>query len=167
MRAWLPSAVIILAGGCFPRTTEVLCGSLENGGAEAGDLSGWEGEAEAVQASDGHEPVEGSWFFLLGETGWLEQRCAPVPDALLCGLGGWMIGEGLARLGFGDADGAVLAEAEAMSVGSQAWEAFSLGLDIPEGAWELAVELEGTSEAGFDDLHIRCDVVSGASPSLH
>lgn len=173
---------------CFPTTrteTGYRCWSLINGDAEAAVLMGWEAvppePAAAVTEQDQSDgtvtPQQGSWFFSMArapaEQVTLTHACSPAPVAKACTLSGWYQTEGLgefpdearALVVYRDGDGTLLSEtaSEPHSTASGAWQHFELRAEIPQGATEILVTLEGTRNHGdfinvfWDDLVLSCD----------
>jgi hypothetical protein len=194
MRHGIPLVALALTA-CFPTTrqeTGLNCWSLTNGDAETAGPSTWKTDPPEAGAavteqdqSDGIvTPQEGSWFFSMAlaaaERVTMTHACSPAPTAKACTVSGWYQTEGLGEnpdeakvlVVYRDDAGAILTEtaSEPHSTASGAWQHFELRAEIPEGAGEIDVVLEGTLGHGdmvnvfWDDLELSCsDGVTGAS----
>jgi len=193
----LPALVIALAlaGSCFPTTrqeTGLVCWSLVNGDAESQALEGWTAQPpDAVAAVSSQDqtsgvvtPQHGEGFFSFArqpaQQVSLTHSCSPAPVAKACTLSGWVRTEHLGTPGdqasaavrYLDDAGTLMDEtaSEAHAPTSGDWQHFELRAEIPQGAGEIQVVLEGIGVDGervnvfWDDLSLSCsDGVSGAS----
>jgi hypothetical protein len=189
------SLAFALITGCFPvarQDSGMACWSLVNGDAELGDLTGWVADppdaVAAVERDDfdglGITPASGDRFFSFAHSEAdlvrLTHRCGPAPAATACTISGWVHTAGTSQLAaratasvhFLDEAGDLLAStsSEAMAYDEQSWQHFELWAEVPSGAQEIAIVLEGSLRVGevvhvgWDDLVLRCtDGVTGAS----
>jgi len=145
---------------------------LVNGGAEAGDTSGWTASGGNVVATVGDAtftPFEGSYFFTFAgsaaSSGSLTQTGTDgLTEGSVLLLSGYLVTDsvdsGTAILTVYDGVGGVL---DTTSTGPQntaaAWQPFSLSLAVPAGAATWEVRLEGQLGASGSNTDVNWDAI--------
>ena len=176
-------------GAPEPGPFEPTCELLENGGAEAGDLSGWRVEAGEFEAR-GEEarripaPFAGERLFFAGQAGrsrlvqdvpvhgWAEQVEAEAMFASVRGQLRTWSGSDRARLELHalDGEGAVVGSVVGDLHGADAWRARRVDLAVPRGTVALRAVLHGERRSGqdndayFDDIELCLDDAPPPAP---